>query len=67
MQETIEKIIGFMYAYCTDFCINLANIMHISYYEICFYLFIILFPLLVTGLPITYWIIKVCRKHKSSK
>ncbi|MCO6497517.1 MAG: hypothetical protein J5I50_07630 [Chitinophagaceae bacterium] len=38
-----------VYAYCTDFLINLANILGISYYEVNFFIFIILFPLLLIG------------------
>ena len=37
----------FLYGYCTDFVINLANILHLSYYEINFILFCLLYPLLL--------------------
>ncbi len=33
-----------IYNYCTDFVINLANITGLSYYEINFIIFIILYP-----------------------
>jgi hypothetical protein len=38
-----------LYAYCTDFVINVANLTGLSYYEINFIIFIVLFiqPLLV--------------------
>jgi hypothetical protein len=34
-----------LYAYCTDFIINLANITGLSYYEVNFFIFIIIYPL----------------------
>jgi hypothetical protein len=39
----------FLYAYCTDFIINLANIFNLSYYEINFIIFCLLYPVLVFG------------------
>jgi len=36
-----------LYTYCTDFIINLANITGLSYYEVNFMIFIIIFPLLL--------------------
>jgi hypothetical protein len=36
-----------LYAYCTDFIINLANITGLSYYEVNFVIFIIIYPLLL--------------------
>lgn len=39
----------FLYAYCTDFIINLANIFKLSYYEINFIIFCLLYPVLVVG------------------
>ena len=41
----IEFIGGFIYAYCTDFVINLANIFNLSYYEINAIIFCIIWPL----------------------
>lgn len=37
------------YAYCTDFIINLANILNLSYYEINFIIFCVLYPILILG------------------
>ncbi len=37
----------FVYAYCTDFIINLANILHLSYYEMNFIIFCLLYPILI--------------------
>jgi hypothetical protein len=39
----------FIYAYCTDFIINLANILNLSYYEINFVIFCVLYPILIIG------------------
>ena len=38
------EIINLIYSYCTDFVINMANITNLSYYEINFLIFVILFP-----------------------
>ena len=38
-----------IYVYCTDFVINLANIFGLSYYEINFTVFCVLYPLLLVG------------------
>jgi len=38
-----------LYAYCTDFIINLANILNLSYYEINFFVFCLLYPILIVG------------------
>jgi hypothetical protein len=48
----IFKLISFLYNYCTDFVINLANFTGLSYYEINFILFCVLYPMLMVGLPI---------------
>jgi hypothetical protein len=36
-----------LYTYCTDFIINLSNITGLSYYEVNFVVFIIIYPLLL--------------------
>ena len=43
--EYIEIIGGYIYAYCTDFVINLANLSGLSYYEINAIIFCIVWPL----------------------
>jgi hypothetical protein len=48
MNNLIE-IGKFFYAYCTDFIINLANIFQLSYYEINFIIFCLLYPVLIFG------------------
>lgn len=55
-------IFGNLYAYCTDFIINLANLFEISYYETNFILFIILFPLALVG-SAAYFFIQSMRLH----
>lgn len=54
----LEKLGGYMYAYCTDFIINLANIFKLSYYEINFIVFCVLYPLLFIGLFLLYLVQK---------
>ena len=44
-----------LYTYCTDFIINIANIAGLSYYEVNFFLFIILYPLLLFVSSILYF------------
>jgi hypothetical protein len=62
----MNQVIYFIYNYCTDFVINLANITNLSYYEINFILFCILYPLLAIGLPLLLIIqkIKIWRLQK---
>lgn len=47
-----------VYNYCTDFVINLANILNLSYYEINFILFILLYPALIFGSVLLFLIQK---------
>ncbi|WP_029036801.1 hypothetical protein [Salinimicrobium xinjiangense] len=46
-----------LYVYCTDFLINLANIMNISYYEVNFFVFCLLYPMLLLG-SIAFYIVQ---------
>jgi hypothetical protein len=50
----MDKLIGEIYVYCTDFIINLANILNLSYYEINAIIFCFLYPLLLVGLIAIY-------------
>ncbi|MFM2156191.1 MAG: hypothetical protein RL516_940 [Bacteroidota bacterium] len=59
----IFKLISFLYNYCTDFVINLANFTELSYYEINFILFCVVYPGLIVGMPITLFLLK----HKLNK
>lgn len=56
--KTLLEIAYWVYNYCTDFVINLANIFNLSYYEINFILFIILYPLLIIGTSLIFLIQK---------
>ena len=48
--DVFEFLGGFVYAYCTDFVINIANIFNLSYYEINAIIFCIIWPLLTVVL-----------------
>ena len=45
-----------LYNYCTDFVINVANLLNLSYYEVNFLLFIIGYPALIFGTALLYLI-----------
>jgi hypothetical protein len=60
------KIGAFIYAYCTDFIINLANLTGLSYYEINALIFCFLWPLTTFGLLIFY-ITQRLKLHKNMK
>jgi hypothetical protein len=44
----------YLYAYCTDFVINISNLLNLSYYEVNFFVFCILYPGLIIGLSAYY-------------
>jgi hypothetical protein len=50
----MERLIHEIYVYCTDFIINLANILNLSYYEINAIIFCFLYPILIVGLTVIY-------------
>ena len=50
----MERLIHEIYVYCTDFIINLANILDLSYYEINAIIFCFLYPILIVGLTGIY-------------
>jgi hypothetical protein len=52
--NTLIHFFKALYAYCTDFVINLANLTGLSYYEVNFIIFILLYPLFLLGTPILY-------------
>ena len=56
-----------LYAYCTDFLINLANITGLSYYEMNFGIFIVLYPLLLAITAAIFIIQKSRLKHHYKK
>tara|TARA_B100001996_G_scaffold167383_1_gene127595 strand:+ start:452 stop:658 length:207 start_codon:yes stop_codon:yes gene_type:complete len=55
----MDRLIHEIYVYCTDFIINLANILDLSYYEINAIIFCFLYPLLIVGLTGIYLIQKI--------
>lgn len=54
----LEHMAYWVYSYCTDFVINLANLFDLSCYEINFLLFIILYPHLIMGTSLLYLVQK---------
>ena len=52
--DTLIAFFNHTFAYCTDFVINCANILNLSYYEINFILFCLLYPVLLFGTILTY-------------
>lgn len=45
-----------LYVYCTDFIINLANVLSLSYYEVNFGIFIIIYPVLFFTAMLVYFV-----------
>ena len=60
--NSLIHLVKELYAYCTDFMINLANITDLSYYEVNFIIFIIIYPLLLIITP-TLYVIQKLRLH----
>lgn len=50
----LEALGAFVYGYCTDFVINLANLLGLSYYEVNALLFVFLWPLLTVVLLLIF-------------
>jgi len=44
--EVLSNIIKIVFVYCTDFIINLTDLLGISYYEVNTYIFVIIWPAL---------------------
>ena len=44
--EVLSNIIKIVFVYCTDFIINLTDLLGISYYEVNTYIFVIIWPFL---------------------
>ncbi|WNJ18319.1 hypothetical protein [Pontibacter sp. G13] len=52
----MDELITWIYWYCTDFCINMANLLGVSYVEFNMALFLLAFPgLLVILLLLNIW------------
>lgn len=56
--QKLQHLVDWLYVYCTDFIINLANLFNLSYYEINALFFCLIYPLTSIGLLLTYWIQK---------
>lgn len=54
--DYIIQLLIFIYAYCADFTILVANYTDTSYYEVNFLIFIVLYPLLIIVSPLIYLI-----------
>lgn len=65
--DSIIYLLKELYAYCTDFIINLSNITGLSYYEINFAIFIVLYPLLLFVAPTIFFIQKLRLRHYEKK
>ena len=57
--EAIACILYFIYNYCTDFVINVANLLDLSYYEINAIIFCFFWPIATILLIIIYCIQKI--------
>jgi hypothetical protein len=58
--NNLIKFGGSVYAYCTDFIINLANIFNLSYYEVNIIIFCLIYPVLIFG---TFWLYVIQRER----
>lgn len=45
MIKTLEGIVSYIYVYCTDFVINVANLTGLSYVEVNAFIFCIVWPM----------------------
>jgi hypothetical protein len=59
-------IVNYIYVYCTDFVINVANLTNLSYYEVNFIFFVILYPLALFGSILLYIIQKRRLKNQQN-
>ena len=64
--NSLIYLFKYLYVYCSDFTINVANLTSTSYYEVNFFLFIVLYPLLLLVTPIMYIIQKMRLRTKKS-
>ena len=44
----MKELVNNLYWYFTDFCVNAANLLDITYVKFNFWLFVVLFPSIVT-------------------
>ena len=50
--DTLLEIVNSVFAYCTNFILNLTELLSVSYYEVNAILFVILWPVLTIALVI---------------
>ena len=50
--DTLLEIVNSIFAYCTNFILNLTELLSVSYYEVNAVLFVILWPVLTIALVI---------------
>lgn len=55
----MKDITNQIFVYCTDFIINIANLLGVSYYEVNAVLFCVLYPLLILTFLIIYIIKRI--------
>jgi hypothetical protein len=69
--ERLSEIVNGIYVYCTDFIINLANILDWSYYEVNALIFCLIYPLFIIVLIgiffIQKWRLKKVKLNFSKK
>lgn len=67
----MDSIIKAIYWFCTDFCINMANLLDITYIEFNIWLFLVLFPavtLILIGLNLRRYVaLPLIRKYRKNK
>ena len=58
--------VGSVYGYCTDFVINIANLLGLSYYEVNALIFVIIWPLLTVALVVLF-VVQMVRYRRLKK
>jgi len=54
----LSRIINYVFVYCTDFIINLANLFNWSYYEFNALFFCLIYPLVFFGFLVLFFVQK---------
>jgi hypothetical protein len=62
----IVRLALYVYAYCTDLIINLANLFNLSYYEINFVMFCVIYPLAFFG-SLALYVVQYLRLYRIQK
>jgi len=65
--NSVIQLFKELYTYCTDFIINLSNITGLSYYEVNFVVFIIIYPLLLITTLVIFLIQRLRLKNYIKK